>query len=153
MIDNNPPAEIAELLHDYKVVVPISVAWGEMDAFQHLNNVTYFRYFESARIAFFESMGLTRDGALTEVGPILAFTSCRFLAPMTYPDTAYVGACVVKIEDDRFTMGLIIVSEKLRKVTAVGEAVLVSYDYQKKVKVGIPEVWRQKMFADLPPGA
>ena len=26
------------------------IYWGEMDAFNHVNNVTYFRYFETGRI-------------------------------------------------------------------------------------------------------
>lgn len=33
-------------------VVSIPVAWGEMDALGHVNNVAYFRYFETARVAF-----------------------------------------------------------------------------------------------------
>ena len=37
-------------LENYPVVIEIPVAWGDMDAFQHVNNVAYFRYFESARI-------------------------------------------------------------------------------------------------------
>jgi acyl-CoA thioester hydrolase len=37
----------------YPVVIEIPIAWGEMDAFQHVNNIFYFRYFESARIAYF----------------------------------------------------------------------------------------------------
>ena len=43
-----------KLTERYPVVIEIPVAWGEMDAFQHLNNIVYFRYFESARIAYFE---------------------------------------------------------------------------------------------------
>ena len=34
----------------------IQVAWGEMDALQHVNNVVYFRYFETARIDFFNQL-------------------------------------------------------------------------------------------------
>ncbi len=33
------------------------VAWGDMDAFGHVNNVHYYRYMESARIALFRSVG------------------------------------------------------------------------------------------------
>ena len=32
------------------------IAWGEMDAFGHLNNVHYFRYIEDARIAFLDAL-------------------------------------------------------------------------------------------------
>ena len=59
-------------LSSYPVRLPIRVAWGEMDAFAHLNNTVYFRYFESARIAYFEGMEiLTKAGGVAGVGPIL----------------------------------------------------------------------------------
>ena len=30
----------------------LPVAWGEQDAFGHLNNVVYFRYFENVRMYY-----------------------------------------------------------------------------------------------------
>lgn len=48
----------------FPVRVGIPVAWGEMDAFGHVNNVVYFRYFESARIAFFGADGFLMDYAV-----------------------------------------------------------------------------------------
>ncbi|MCZ6911333.1 MAG: acyl-CoA thioesterase, partial [Proteobacteria bacterium] len=41
-----------KVLDDYPVVIELPVVWGEMDAFDHVNNIIYFRYFESARIAY-----------------------------------------------------------------------------------------------------
>jgi len=43
-----------KLLRDYPIVMDIPVAWGEMDSLQHVNNIVYFRYFESVRMAFFD---------------------------------------------------------------------------------------------------
>jgi acyl-CoA thioester hydrolase len=47
-----------ESLASCPVIIEIPVAWGEMDALRHVNNIAYFRYFESARIAYFERLGL-----------------------------------------------------------------------------------------------
>ena len=44
------PKPMQEILKLYSVTIETPVAWGEMDAFQHVNNIVYFRYFESARI-------------------------------------------------------------------------------------------------------
>jgi acyl-CoA thioester hydrolase len=33
------------ILEDYPVIVEFPVAWGEMDAMGHVNNIVYFRYF------------------------------------------------------------------------------------------------------------
>lgn len=39
------------------VVVPIHTHWGDMDIFQHINNVAYVRYMEDARAHFLEQAG------------------------------------------------------------------------------------------------
>ena len=38
------------MLKDYSVVVERALEWGDMDAFQHVNNIIYFRFFN--RIIF-----------------------------------------------------------------------------------------------------
>ena len=53
------------LLDGFPVVTEIPVAWGEMDALQHVNNVTYFRYFETARIDYFKHIDLMENIAIT----------------------------------------------------------------------------------------
>ena len=35
-----------------------AVLWGEMDAWNHINNVIYFRYFETGRVEFFNKTNL-----------------------------------------------------------------------------------------------
>ena len=45
------------LLAGYPVVVEQAVFWGEMDSYRHVNNVVYFRYFESARLEYFRRLG------------------------------------------------------------------------------------------------
>jgi acyl-CoA thioester hydrolase len=40
------------------VVTKLDVVWGEMDSYAHVNNVVYFRYFENARIAYLDRVGV-----------------------------------------------------------------------------------------------
>lgn len=136
-----------QLLKDYPVVIEIPVAWGEMDAFQHLNNVTYFRYLESARIAYFEELGLMQVMERSGVGPILASVQCRFKIPLTYPDTVSVGIRVSEIGEDRFTMEYAVASQHLEKIAAVGEGVIVSFNYREKEKTPLPAEMRERILA------
>jgi acyl-CoA thioester hydrolase len=136
---------VQELLSDYPVVVELPVVWGEMDAFQHVNNVVYFRYFESARIAYSMKIGLHALRDLTGIGPILGSTSCKYRLPLTYPDTVSVGARTVKIEEDRFTMKYAIVSHKHGKIAAEGDGVIVMYDYREGKKTEVPAEIRQRI--------
>ncbi|RMF67355.1 MAG: acyl-CoA thioesterase [Calditrichaeota bacterium] len=126
-------------LKDFPVTIEVPVHWGEMDAFQHLNNTVYFRYFESARIAYFQRLDYMSLVAQTGVGPILASTSCKFIIPLTYPDKVTVAARVPKVQLDRFTMEYLIFSQTLQKTAAVGEGLVVSYDYNQKQKAPLPQ--------------
>ena len=133
------------LLNHFPVVIEAPVAWGEMDAFRHLNNTVYFRYFESARMAYFERLRLLEYMDATGIGPILASTSCKFKIPLTYPDTVSVGVRISEIGDDRFTMEYRVISHKHQKVAAEGVGVIVSFDYKKRQKTPIPDEIKQRI--------
>jgi acyl-CoA thioester hydrolase len=134
-------------LQGFPVVIELRVAWGEMDAFGHVNNVVYFRYFESARIVYFERIRYMELMEQTGVGPILQATQCRYRLPLTYPDTILVGARAHTLEEDRFSMDYKIVSHKLGKVAAEGGGVVVSYDYKRSAKAPIQESLRERIAA------
>lgn len=133
------------LLKHCPVVIETPVAWGEMDAFRHLNNIVYFRYFESARMAYFGRLKLFEYMDATGVGPILASTSCKFKIPLTYPDKVSVGTRVSKIEDDRFTMEYYVASHKHQKVAAEGVGLIVSFNYKENKKAPIPMELKQRI--------
>jgi acyl-CoA thioester hydrolase len=128
-----------EGLAQYPVIIEIPVAWGEMDAMGHVNNIIYFRYFESARIAYFEKLGFRASGDTLLIGPILGSIQCKFKMPLTYPDTVSVGTRVTRIEEDRFVMEYVVVSHKAQRIAAEGEGVVVAYNYREGKKARLPE--------------
>jgi acyl-CoA thioester hydrolase len=132
-------------LERYPVIIEIPVAWGEMDAFQHVNNVAYFRYFESVRMAYYERLNLKELRIRTGIGPILAATSCRFKMPLTYPDRVRVGVKVTGIKEDRFMMDHYILSTRHHKIAAEGNSIIATYDYRKNNKAPVPEVLKQQI--------
>lgn len=123
----------------------IPVAWGEMDAFGHVNNVTYFRYFETGRIALFEEIDFAGGGAAGSVGPILASTDCRFRIPLTYPDTITVGSWIEEVGEDQFIMGYAVFSHAHNQVAAEGSGRIVAYDYGRGRKARLEEDLRQRL--------
>jgi acyl-CoA thioester hydrolase len=134
-----------EQINTYPVVNEIPIAWGDMDAFQHVNNIVYFRHFETARISYFEKINFIEVMNKTGIGPILASTQCRYKIPLTYPDTVTVGAKVDTIEKDRFIMKYAVISHKHNNLAAIGEGVLVTFDYQNNKKVLIPDEIRKRI--------
>ena len=135
-----------KLLTGWPVVYEQCVAWGEMDAFGHVNNIVYFRYFENARLEYFRRLGWGGQRP-AGVGPILHTTQCRFRRPLEWPDTIAVGARVSKMEADRFTIEHLIVSEKLAAVAAEGWGLIVTFDYATNAKAPVPEDLRRKIEA------
>ncbi len=112
--------------------VSIAVAWGDMDAFRHVNNTVYLRWFETARIAYFERIGLVQYGG---VGPILARASVDFRRAVTYPDTVDVDVTVAKFGTTSFEMRYRARSRALDAIAAEGDGVIVMFDYATNAKV------------------
>ena len=138
---------IESLLADYPVRRETPVAWGQMDAFAHVNNTVYFRWFEDARIMLFERVGWLEAMEQTRVGPILARTQCVFKRPLTYPDTVHIGARVQDLAADRFTMSYRIASHEQQAIVAEGDARIISYDYSANAKAPIPDGVRAALAA------
>lgn len=124
-------------ISEFPVRVRFPVAWGEMDIFNHVNNVSYYRYFENARVKYFDEVGIFEMKLKTGVAPVLAETNCKYIQPLTYPDNLVVGARVRHVGQTSFIMEYLIVSEKVG-VAAAGEGVLVMYDFNTAQKVSVP---------------
>jgi acyl-CoA thioester hydrolase len=116
------------LLAGYPVVIAFPVQWGDMDAFAHVNNVVYFRWFESARIAYFERIGVLKHLSGEDLGPILASSSCDYRRPVVYPDTVRVGVRATRIGRTSIALEHRIISGKQKALAAEGTAMTVFYD-------------------------
>jgi len=126
------------------VTIEIPLAWGEMDALGHVNNVVYFRYLESSRVAYIDRLNWGRGTLAAEgVGFILQSVQARFRRPLVYPDTVRVTARLAELESDRFTLEHEVISTALGDVAALGRGTIVTYDYGKQSKAPMPDRLRQ----------
>lgn len=131
-----------KFLQDYPITQKQKVIWGDMDAFEHVNNTVYFRYFEDIRIDFFEQTGVLEHKDATGVGPILASTGCQFRAPLSFPDKIIIGTRIAQLPENgekRFTMEYAVFSESQDCIVCKGEGLVVYYDYSAGKSCEIPE--------------
>jgi acyl-CoA thioester hydrolase len=136
----------------WPVTLEIPVAWGDMDSFGHVNNAIYLRWFESARIAYFERVALMAEMASAGTGPILARATVDFRRPVTYPDRVTVSARVPELRTTSFSMSYRATSATLGDaVVAEGESVVVMIDYRSGEKRAVSEVLRARI-AELESG-
>jgi acyl-CoA thioester hydrolase len=134
-----------KLIDEFAFQLEMDVEWGDMDALQHVNNVEYFKYFQKARIAYFEKNN--SDNLFTEsrISTILASTQCKFIYPLKYPDNIVIGARVDSIANDYFTMKYAVISNNNQRLVAIGDAKVVMFDYEKNKKTSIPEVIKERI--------
>lgn len=131
------------ILERFPAIVTLPVQWGDMDAYGHVNNTVFFRYFETARIEYLRLCGFLETYDRDHVGAILQSTSCRFRRALRYPDTIQVGGRTVHVEDDRFTMEYKVVSLTHDEAVAEGQGVIVAFDYLRREKTKLPHRVRE----------
>lgn len=147
MFRTSLPRMSGDPLAEFPVRIEVPVRWGDMDAFGHVNNTVFFRFFESVRIEYLRAIDFAEGGDTAGIGPILASTHCRFRRPLGFPDTVLVGARTTEVAEDRFTMEYRIVSGVTGEVAADGGGVVVSYDYGSGSKAPIPGAVRARIEA------
>ena len=81
------------------------------------------------------------------VGAILGWQDCKYIFPMTFPDTAIVGVRVIEVLTDRFTVETAIFSEKHQRIAAISKQSIVPYCYTNLKKVAMPISWIEKIRA------
>ena len=141
------------LLSGFPAIVRIPVQWGEMDAYGHVNNTVFFRYFETARIEFLELCGFIKSYDEQKIGAILHSTESRFRRALFYPDTIEVGGRAAQLDEDRFLMEYRVVSLGQDAVVADGTGLIVSFDYTRREKTPVPEEVRVTIEAMMGDGS
>lgn len=129
------------ILSDYPIVHIQPVAWGDMDAFGHVNNVLYYRYMESARIRYMDELNIFQHDVYT----VVASNQCKYIRPVFYPDQLKIGARVEEMRNSALRMSYLLWSEQQQAIVALGEAVMVCVDKENMLKLPIPEIIRQKV--------
>lgn len=122
--DSNHP------LQDYAIIFEQSVAWGDMDAFHHVNNVRYYDYAQSARIHYMQQFAMFDE----QVSTRLAASSCQYLSPVIFPDTLYIGTRIKKLGNTSVTHEYAYFSVMQNCIVATGESVLVRFNNDEKTK-------------------
>ena len=118
----------------------IPIRWGDMDAMGHVNNTVYFRYIESARVAWLEEIGgpPTPDGT----GPVIISANCTFLKQLTYPGEIEIRTYVGTPGRSSFEMTHEIRMAGSELIHAEGGAKIVWADLKAEKSVPLPDFVR-----------
>jgi acyl-CoA thioester hydrolase len=131
------------LLAKYPIVIALPVFWGDQDVFGHVNNNAYFRWFESARIALSQRIGLIDLFRAEKIGPILASVACDYRRQITFPDTIHAAIRVARIGRTSIGLEHAIVSQSQLAVAAEGISTIVVFDFGANKPHPIPRSLRK----------
>lgn len=123
---------------------PMQTRWADNDHYGHVNNITYYSYFDSAVNGWLMATTGVDIRELDAIG-VVAETSCRYLSELSFPDHLQVGLAVDRLGKQSITYSLAIFreyDEGLQPV-ATGRFVHVYIDMQTRRPVPIPEQIRK----------
>jgi acyl-CoA thioester hydrolase len=116
------------------------VRFRDLDGMGHVNNAVYLTYMESARLAYFRSLGLGRNPL---EGLILARAEVDFRSPIELGEEVEVGSRAARIGTKSFDL-----EQEVRadgRLAAEGKFVLVAYDYTTATSRELPAEWRERL--------
>ena len=129
---------------DYRYFVPLSTRWMDNDIYGHVNNVTYYSYFDTAANHFLIHQGgldIHRDRI---VGFVVA-SNCEYKAPIAFPDALEIGFRVNKLSTRSVQYGLGIFREEASEAVAYGTFTHVFVDRDSGQAVAIPDRIREAL--------
>jgi len=130
---------------DWPVTITLPVQWGEQDALGHVNNVTFFRWWESARIAYSVKVGLIRENQVAGDGTVLVSMKCDFRRQLTFPDTVHIGSRLSRVGNSSFEVEHRLVSDTQPEVCAEAVSTMVYFDFATQKPCRIPDDVRAAM--------
>ncbi len=133
------PDDVRAKLAEHRTITCLPVQWGDQDAFGHVNNVVYFRWFESARIDLLNACPSQVSMNGLGLGPILASIKCDYKRQLRFPDTVYIGSRISRVGRSSAEISHAILSREQGIIVAEGVSVIVVFDYTAQRVTRIPD--------------
>ncbi|HEY2883138.1 MAG TPA: thioesterase family protein [Pirellulales bacterium] len=128
----------------FRATIDWPIQWGDQDMFGHVNNIVYFRWFESGRVDYLNRLGFSRMHGTAEHGPILANATCNYRRQLTFPDTVRLGARAVHVgrSSIRIEHAVFSVRQGLA-LAADGTSTIVMFNYEAQTPIPVPDEIRR----------
>lgn len=122
----------------------LRIDWSEMDLFGHVNNVSYFKYVQAARVNYWEQIGLTRIHAVQNIGVMLASSACQFKQPLFYPGNVIIRSRMAFMKTTSFGFSHQLCNDK-GELCGEAQDVMVLFDFTSHTKVALPDDIRKEV--------
>ena len=124
---------------------PITIRYADLDSHGHVNNAVALSYLESARLGFYQAVGIWYPSPTMHTGMVVAHIDIGYLMPILFTDQIQVRLELARIGNKSFTLAFTIETIAEHTPLARGSTVMVAYDNKTKASIPIPEDWREKL--------
>lgn len=132
-------------LKNYTYYHPITVRFADLDPQGHVNNAVYLTYLESARLGYYEKVGIWKRETGIKTGMVVAHIDIDFLAPIFFGKAIQVGLKMARLGNKSFTLEYVIETVPGKVPLARGTSVMVPYDSKTGKSIPVPPDWREKI--------
>ena len=133
---------------DYRYFVPITTRWKDNDIYGHVNNVTYYAYFDTIANQYLIEQGGLNIHSDPTVGFVVN-SGCNYYAPIAFPDRLEGGLRVNRLGNSSVEYGIAIFKDGEEQAVADGHFVHVFVDKASNKSVPIPSNIKQALEALL----
>ena len=128
---------------EYRYFLEIPTRWMDNDVYRHVNNVTYYSWFDTVVARFLLGSGAINLTDSPVIGVVVE-TLCRYHAPIAFPDTVTAGLRVERLGTTSIRYGIAIFREDEDTASAEGHFVHVYVDRATQLRpTPLPEALRQ----------
>ena len=126
------------------------VRFGDLDAMQHLNNVEFLRFFETARIAWIaEVLPGSAPTRREDFGFIFAECHIAYRSPASFGEEIRTFVEPSEVRRSSVRLDFSMTAEGDGRLLAEGYGVLVGYDYAAGQAKPLPEAVRERLAAHV----
>ncbi|NNF17929.1 MAG: acyl-CoA thioesterase [Gammaproteobacteria bacterium] len=128
----------------YRYWVPIATRWMDNDVYGHVNNVTYYSYFDTAANDFLIKVG----GLDIHSGDVIAYvvaSRCEYKKAVSFPDQLNIGVRVNRLGTSSVEYGLAVFRHDEAEAAAFGSFTHVFVSREHERPVPVPEQIRNAL--------
>jgi acyl-CoA thioester hydrolase len=126
---------------DYVVFLPIQTRWSDNDMYGHVNNVSYYGFFDTAVNAWLIEQGVL-DPLNSPVIGLVVETGCQYFAPLSFPQALQAGLRVARLGSSSVRYEVGIFAEGADLTAAHGHFVHVYVDSASRRPAPLPVALR-----------
>jgi acyl-CoA thioester hydrolase len=125
----------------FPVTRAMPTRWHDNDHYGHVNNVVYYAWFDTTVNAWLLEHSPVDIRDLDAIGLVVE-TGCRYLRPVSFPETVEIGLGVERLGRSSITYRLAVFTDDVGDAAALGRFTHVYVDRASGASTAVPDVIR-----------